>query len=201
MSRYLEDLVQSGFIARHFNYKPNGDLSKISRYRISDNYLRFYLKFILPNRERIAKENFTFNNLENLPGWHTTCGLQFENLVINNMPEIIAAMGLGFERVLSASPYIQSQTTRTQACQVDLLISCKTNSFYVCEIKFREKITVDVIKEVKKKIAVLKFPKHSSLRPVLIYSGELDEAVLDEDYFDKIVDVGKMVDIFASGYF
>ncbi len=192
-TKSLEDLVQSGFIARYHNHKPDGTLSKLSRFRISDNYLRFYLKYILPNKERIAKENFTFNSLEDLPGWQSICGLQFENLILNRLPEILPALGLEGEKILSASPYFQTKTTRSEACQIDLLIACKTNSYYVCEVKFREKISLEVIREVKKKIAALKFPKRSSFRPVLLYSGELDRAVIDEDYFDRILDIGRLL--------
>jgi len=41
----------------------------------------------------------------------------------------------------------------------------------------------------RKKAKLLKFPKNTAIRPVLIYAGELEQAVLDEDYFDRVVDV------------
>ena len=192
-TKYLVDLEQSGFIARYYNFKPDGKQSKISFYRISDNYLRFYLKFILPNKERIEKNSFTFKTLEDLPGWHTVCGLQFENLLLNRMPEVTSALSLKSEKILSASPYVQTKTTRSLPCQIDLLIACKTNTYYVCEAKFNETVNIDVIEEVKAKIKKLKFPKNSSFRPVLIYSGELDRRIIDEDYFDRILDVGEML--------
>jgi uncharacterized protein len=49
--------VKSGFIKRDFTWHvKNGKTSKFSRYRVSDNYLRFYLKYITPNKEKIERE-------------------------------------------------------------------------------------------------------------------------------------------------
>ena len=36
-------------------------------------------------------------------------------------------------------------------------------------------------------VAALRVPALTSVRPALIYAGELEQAVLDEDYFDRIV--------------
>ena len=60
-------------------------------------------------------------------------------------------------------------------------------TLYVCEIKFRKTIPKSVMNNVKKKIDKLKVPKGISVRPVLIYSGELDQGILKEDYFDRTI--------------
>lgn len=47
ISEYLDELIKSGFVRRdHSWHLKNGNQSKLSSYRISDNYLRFYLKYI-----------------------------------------------------------------------------------------------------------------------------------------------------------
>jgi len=47
MDRFLDELVKAGFVKRDFIWDlKNGQQRKISRYRLSDNYLRFYLKYI-----------------------------------------------------------------------------------------------------------------------------------------------------------
>jgi hypothetical protein len=75
---------------------------------------------------------------------------------------------------------------------VGLLIEGKQNNFYICEMKYQKLISTKVIAEVKEKIAKIKLPKYSSRRPVLIYAGELDSAVIEADYFDIIYDLEQM---------
>ena len=46
-------------------------------------------------------------------------------------------------------------------------------------------------REINKKIATLKKPKNISIRPVLIYEGELSESVVKGDFFDKIIEASR----------
>lgn len=50
-----------------------------------------------------------------------------------------------------------------------------------------------VINEVQRKIERIKSPKGLTVRPVLIYSGELASGVEEEDYFDKIIHFDKLI--------
>ena len=63
----------------------------------------------------------------------------------------------------------------------------------MCEIKFQKKINRNVINEIDKKIAILKKPKNISIRPVLIYEGEISESVVKSDFFDKTIHFGKLL--------
>ena len=84
-SKHLDDLVKAGFVQRDFTWNlASRQESKLSLYRLSDNYLRFYLKYIAPNRSKIEKEAFANTALNRLPGWEPVMGLQFENLVVHN---------------------------------------------------------------------------------------------------------------------
>jgi len=40
----------------------------------------------------------------------------------------------------------------------------------------------------------LKNPKFCSIRPVLIHVNGVEESVLDEGYFDKIIDFGQLLE-------
>jgi AAA+ ATPase superfamily predicted ATPase len=188
----LTELEQSGFVVRDYIFKPGAQRGKLSRLRISDNYLRFYLKYIEPNNERIRRGIFNFSNFSQLIAWEIIRALQFENLINNRAAEIISALNLDTQGVLAAGPYFQQATTKTKACQIDLLIEGKQNNFYICEMKYQKLISTKVIAEVKEKIAKIKLPKYSSRRPVLIYAGELDPAVIEADYFDIIYDLEQM---------
>ncbi|PWU15780.1 MAG: hypothetical protein C5B45_01855 [Chlamydiae bacterium] len=84
-SKYLDELIKAGFVKRDFTwYLKNGKEGKLSYYRLSDNYLRFYLKCIAPNRSKIEKGAIPASILNSLLGWESIMGLQFENLVIHN---------------------------------------------------------------------------------------------------------------------
>ena len=84
-TKHLDDLVKSGFVQRDFTWNlANGQESTLSLYRLSDNYLRFYLKYIAPNRSKIEKGGFVNTALTRLPAWESIMGLQFENLVAHN---------------------------------------------------------------------------------------------------------------------
>lgn len=191
LTKCLRDLELSGFVKRDYAYQPGGKKGRLSKLRISDNYLRFYLKYIEPNITAINSGIYSFNSLGDLLAWDTISGLQFENLLLNRIPEVIKMLGLEREIIKSASTFFQNRTKKSKAAQVDLLIECKPNNFYICEIKYRKKIGLNVVDEVRGKIEKLRLPKYSTRRPVLIYSGELDQEVRDLDYFDRIVEVGE----------
>lgn len=189
LSQYLQDLVLSGFIAADQTYSPKtAKQTRTVRYRLKDNYLRFYLKYIEPRKNQIQQGLCPISQLELefFIDWETIMGFQFENLILNHLPEILPRLSINPNSVKSASPYYQKKTKQHQACQIDLLIQTKY-TVYICEIKFRKKIDKEIIKEVQKKVEVLSFPKNISVRPVLIYSGELEPSLQKEDYFDELL--------------
>jgi hypothetical protein len=153
---------------------------------LKDNYIRFYLKYIEPLSDRIKNNIYDDAAIEDLINWDTIMGLQFENLVLNNLQSIIRLLQINPNSVLSASPYYQKHTAKQEACQVDLIIRTKY-SVYVCEVKFRRKIGKGVIDEVYEKISRIKVKNILSIRPVLIYEGMLSENLLREDFFDRII--------------
>lgn len=82
------------------------------KFRLSDNYLRFYLKYVKPVEFQIEQGLFRFTNLESLPGWETIMGLQFENLVLNNIRSVCESIGISMSVVKSAGPYFQKKRAR-----------------------------------------------------------------------------------------
>jgi len=194
ISKYLDDLEKSGFISRDYVYSlKTGNKGKLSKYRLKDNYMRFYLKYIEPNKDKIKKGLYQFSSMENLSNFDIIMGFQLENLVHNNIISLISMLNIPYENILSASPYFQNRTSRQKACQIDLLIHTK-NSIYICEIKFRKKTTNKVIGEVKEKIKRLKYPKNYSIRPVLIYLGTISKEIESEQFFDKIIPLERYLD-------
>ena len=92
----LNELEESGFLTRDFIWHiRDGQTSKLSRFRLRDNYLRFYLKYIDSRKVMIGKGIST--GLP--PAWLSMMGLQFENLVLNHLSEIIKLLNIPSQEV------------------------------------------------------------------------------------------------------
>lgn len=196
LSEYLDDLVRSKFIRRDFSWHiKGGKKSKFSRFRISDNYLRFYLKWVEPNREKIENGAFAQQSLTHFPGWESILGLQFENLALNNRRKIKEILGLKEEDILYDNPFFQRATNRKLGCQVDYMIQTRFDTLYVCEIKFsKNPIKESIIEEVREKIRRIQAPKHISFRPVLIHVNGVSDSVEESHYFTHTLDFSQLLD-------
>ena len=196
LSEYLENLVLAGFITKHstINLKTK-KTSNISYYHLSDNYLRFYLKYILPNGEKIMAGNFEFSSFNFLPAWSSIIALQIENLVLNNRHEIITRLGIPKNEIIFDGPFIQRATEKNKGCQIDYLIQTQFNTLYLCEIKFsRNLIEKSIVDEIEQKIKALDVPKNTSIRPVLIHVGKLHDHLIDTQYFSNTIDLTQLLD-------
>lgn len=190
ISAYLEDLIVTGYVSRDFTWNlKNGNPSKLSHYRLRDNYLRFYLKVIEPNKYKILQ-----NELIRPYGWDSVMGLQFENLVLNNRNEIKRILHLAPDDIVMDNPYFQRASHSHAGCQIDYLIQTRYNSLHLCEIKFsKEKIGAEVMHQVKQKIECLAAQKQFSIWPVLIHVNGVSDSVLESGFFSRIVDFGALL--------
>ena len=195
LSDALVDLVSAGFISRDVSFIPATGRARprAIRYRLSDNYLRFYLKYVAPRRSQIEKRLYQRAPLEALVAWDTIFGLQLENLVLQSLGSLRAELQLDHVSVLNAGPYDQPATNRRAGCQIDLLLRTK-HAVYVLEIKLRGKIDRDVIDEVKEKVRRLEGARAMTVRTGLIFVGELDRRVGEDDYFDFIVPFERLLE-------
>ncbi len=191
-SEYLEELALSGFIKRDYTWHvKTGQDSKLSKFRLSDNYVRFYLRYIEKYRTKIERSGFEFKSLISLPEWNTILGLQFENLVLNNRKFLHRSLGIAQEDIVSENPFYQTRTGKQHGCQIDYMIETRFHTLYICEIKFsKHPIGPEIIEEVQSKIDHLKRPKGFSCRPVLIHINGVSGDVTESEFFASIVDVG-----------
>lgn len=196
VSDYLNDLIQAGFISRDFSWNlVTGKNNKLSQYRIKDNFIRFYLKFVEPNIDKIKAGLMRGQSLESLPGWYSTLGLQFENLVINNIQLVIKLLELPPSEVVNFGGYFQTKSTSKAGCQIDLLIQTKSHLLYSCEIKFsRQPISMDIIQQVQHKMKNLQKPKSMSCLPVLIHVNDVNDQVLESNFFYRVIDFDHLAD-------
>ena len=195
MSDYFEELTQAGFISRDFTWHINTHTdSKLSHYRLKDNYLRFYLKYILPNKNKINSGSFNDKSLTVLPAWSSIMGLQFENLVLQNKRRLWEKLNLSPDEIVCDGPFFQKKTVKQPGCQIDYLIQTRFGTLYICEIKFLgAAVKNDTILDVKNKITSLKKPKSFSIRPVLIHVNGVDPSVQEQGYFSEIIDFSEFI--------
>ncbi len=188
----LDELRLAGFVAKEGGLNPlTGKPLRELRYRIKDNYARFYLHYIEPRKQAIESGLFTFGSLERLEGWSTILGLQFENLVLNHVHALLPRIGLGETLVVSAAPYFQNSTRRGEGCQIDLLIQTR-RGVCVVEIKRKKTIGAEVIDAVAEKVKRLRLPHGLSVRTALVYDGEISPVVREEGFFDFIVPAAEL---------
>jgi AAA+ ATPase superfamily predicted ATPase len=195
LSQYLSELECSGFIKREYIWHlSNGYDSKLSQFRLSDNYLRFYLKYMQKHYEKIQQNQFIFKSLTDLPEWYTILGLQFENLVLNNRTCIHEQLGINPYDIVCANPFFQKKNTKNLGCQIDYLIQTKYNILYLCEIKFSKRVIgLEVINKMKTKVESLRKPKGMSCRTVLIHVNGVTKDLRENLFFTKIIDFSELL--------
>lgn len=193
ISDHLDELMTAGFVAADEGLNPaTGRPAKCTRYRISDNYTRFYLKYILPSAKMIDDGAYRFVGLDALPGWDTIMGLQFENLIVNNLPALLPRLGL--ERVLlkSAAPWRQRSTQRKRGCQIDLLLQSE-KGVVIVEIKRKREIGNEIESEIAGKVKALDLPRDVSVRTALVYEGHLAPTVETNGYLDFVIPASSLL--------
>ncbi|MFO1259251.1 MAG: ATP-binding protein [Gammaproteobacteria bacterium] len=197
ISNQFNELVLAGFLARDYTWDLKSQkISKLSTYRLKDNYCRFYLKYIAPHRHQIEAGSFEKKSLTSLPGWSTIMGFQFENLILNNRLKIWAHLEISPDEIVFDNPFFQNKTSKQNGCQIDYLIQTKFCNLYVCEIKFSStEIKHTVINEVQDKISNLKKPRGFSCRPILIHVNGITDKVRDSGFFSHIIDFGQLLQI------
>lgn len=193
LSRTIKDLMYAGFVSRDSGLNPlTREPLRMERYRIKDNYTRFYLKEIEPRHQAIEKGLFKFSSVEQLGGWRGLLGLQFENMVLNHIEDLFGHFGLERSLVVSAAPFTRRAGKGVKGCQIDLLIQTERMALVV-EIKHGKKVEHGVIDEVREKVSNLQVAKDLSVRTALVYDGELAPSVEADRYFDFILPFEKLL--------
>lgn len=188
ISAALSQLEEAGIVASDCGKNPeNGKDARMVKYRLRDNYSRFYLRYIEPEKSAIDKGTFAFGSLDRLDGWDSVMGLAFENLVVNNVRDLIVPLGLGTAHVTSVAPYSRAGSrSGERGVQADLLVQTH-RSMCVVEVKRQREIGRDVIDEVEEKVRRIPHRDGMSVRTALIYEGHLAPIVEADGYFDAII--------------
>ena len=190
VSKAMSILEESGFVSPECARNPEtGADVRERRYRLRDNYARFYLKYIEPQKSVIDEGAFMFSSLREFEGLDAVMGLAFENLVINNYRELLSHIHLDGSLVMSAGPYRRKGTkgkNGRRGCQVDLLIQTR-RALYFVEVKRQGEIGREVIDQVDDQVRAIARPRGVSAKTALVYDGHLSPVAAADGYFDAIV--------------
>jgi uncharacterized protein len=131
ISRALIELEQSDFI---IIMPPFGKSRKDTLYRVSDHFILFYLRFILP-----AKHGGGVNmlSLSNSPVWNSWCGYAFENTCIYHLAQIKNALGISGIHTENYG-FFQKGNKEFEGTQIDWLIDRSDNIIHLVEMKFSD---------------------------------------------------------------
>lgn len=97
--------IVAGFVQKTslWSFKTTKPL-KQSLYRISDPYMRFYLKMIEPNLSKISANGFQNISLSTLAGFDAHLGLQLEYLLLQNRSLLLKAIGVSGADIVCDGP-------------------------------------------------------------------------------------------------
>lgn len=182
-SAHLKNLELAGFIRRDYTWNFNDLPSKLSQLRLRDNYTKFYLKYIEPQKQKLIK--LSRPAATSLPlNWFSVFGLQFENLILNNLPTLVSLAGIPQHDIVHLGPYFQAATKAKDGVQIDCLVQCRKGVLHLFEFKSGKNIGMSVEGEMRRKSELLKIPRGFALRHYLVYLGELSDEIQASDYFD-----------------
>lgn len=181
LKRYFDILEKARFI---YSYKKFGSSGGNTKYKLFDEYLRFYYKFILPYKKLIkGDQRKNIFQTEVTPVWSSWLGYAFEHFCLKYSNLIAQALGIESE-VVDYGPYF---TRGDKSFQIDLLFKTKTQ-IYLCECKYsKNKVSSDIIFDIEKKLMLYTKPQGMELKKVLIAPNGAEKKLEDSDYFYRIL--------------
>ena len=208
LSSALVELEEAGLVEPDDGKNPaTGESARERRYRLKDNYARFYLRYVEPVKDEIDAGAYSFVSLDALDGWESVMGLAFENLVVNNWLQLLKPLHLDAAQVVSAAPWRRAGSRKKvpakggrkgargktenvvpdrKGVQVDLLLQTR-RSVCVVEVKRQREIGREIIDEVAEKVRRIPVRDGMSVRTALVYEGTLAPVVEADGWFDAIV--------------
>jgi AAA+ ATPase superfamily predicted ATPase len=172
----LNELIESGFVSEHPYYQNKKQLTS---YRLSDEYSKFYLKFIHPNRN---SGKGTWQRLSIKPSYVSWRGFAFENLCLKHISQIKKVLGI--EAVYSINSCWLSKNA-----QIDLLIDRDDNVINICEIKFVDSMfTIDKTYYQNLKNKLIEFKKTTKTRKNIYLTMITSYGLNQNKYSNELID-------------
>lgn len=177
----------AGFLSEYTPY-DRANKTSLKKYKVTDDYLRFYFKFIQPMEKKILSAHkiqteFPAELRQSLNVW---LGFAFENYCQKNALYLAEKMGFS-NQVINFGPYF---VRNDEGFQVDLVYLRSDKIITICEIKHHQNpITTKIIAEVERKVQKIKAPKGFTVEKALITYCGAEPSLIDTQYFNYIISV------------
>lgn len=179
LKSFLDHLEMASFVRSYTSIDTHSQKTK--RYKLADEFLIFYYKFLEMHRQEI-KKNISSDLFTRFvkPKWNSSMGFSFELFCLKNQTEI--AKRLGFEeKVVKAGPLF----SKRDGYQFDLVYYRNDQTISLCEIKFYDGLVdTEVIKQFNTKLERFRPPKGYSVEKIIISQFGITEALSKSEYFD-----------------
>ncbi len=175
-TKALDELIASGFVSK---YNAFDSRSKKTLYRLSDEYSRFYLKYIEPNKNQ--GENF-WNTLFQKQSYISWAGFNFESICLKHIPQLKKALKI-------EGVYSINSSWSGEGAQVDLVIKRDDNWINLFEIKFHQtpyKIGKQELANLRNKVAI--FKNDTRTKDLVVITMLTTFGVIKNEYYFEIVE-------------
>ncbi len=136
-TKVLDELLASGFVSTYYTF---GKRRKDARYRLTDEYSLFYLKYIEDKRNEGAG---TWQRLSQTQTWQSWSGYAFESICLKHIVQIKQALGIDGIYSEASTYSVQGDKTIT-GFQIDLVLDRNDHVINVFELKFyRDNLLID----------------------------------------------------------
>ncbi len=171
----IEELLESGFVTEYPYYKNK---KQLTLYRLSDEYSKFYLKFIEDNKN--GGEG-TWQRLSNTQSYNSWSGFVFETLCLKHIYQIKKSLRID-------AIYSTNSSWFNEYAQVDLLIDRDDNVMNLCEMKFyNAPYTIDKKYYLNLKNKVSELQKETNTRKNIYITMVTTYGVNENEYSKELV--------------
>jgi uncharacterized protein len=187
-SYVLDDLEQCGFIT---SLVPVGNKNKDKKFKLTDAYTLFYLRFVKNNTG-----NAKWEKLSKTQSWISWSGVAFENVCRLHIQQIKAALQIaGIHSVYGA--WFQKGNDVMHGAQIDLLIDRDDKVINICEIKYynnKVTITKEMAQNIRGKMASFEYftKTRKSLFPILIAPYGIHPNIHSNGLIQNVIEMDDM---------
>lgn len=186
--RRLHQLEEAGFIT---SLVPYGHKDKGIYYVIDDEYSLFYLRWIEPNLNTIAKKATNdgfWTSQSNQSVWKVWAGYAFESICYKHIDQIRHALNIDAGSIVGTWRYSPRAKENLDGAQIDLLFDRPDGAITICEIKCSDNLfTIDKAysQNLLKKMKI--FRKHTRTKKQLFFSMITTLGLKPTMYSEEIV--------------
>lgn len=189
----LKNLEEAGFI---ISFLSSGHKKRGIYYRLIDEYLSFYLKWIEPIKKYPKKfSKVSWLNLRATPGWKSWAGYTFETICMKHIDQIRATLGL--EGLVNAYTWKYAGKKDEKGAQIDLLFDRPDDSITICEIKYTDepfKMDKEYNKNIQNKIDVYRKITKTKKQIFLAFiaAAGIKNTVYSEEYVSQVITLNEL---------